>query len=539
MPDIRGAPARPDKALSAAAAALSFALSFALAAGLGGPLEGTALAQGNYQSSPLGGRSALLGGTGVVLGVDGAAPFLNPATMTRIEDTSLAFSSNFYRFSHRSIDRWEQPGPVDAARFGGLNLGDTSASGYELNTLPDSTCFFIDRGPRGEKKRLGAMAPAVRGSHKFSFCIGKIEEGDLSINAEPFAGSSGNWRVNRARSLNYDWSRWSVGPSWSYNIDDKFAIGLSLHGTLARYEQSMSVVTAIEDTASGTALLSSLQSGVNGAAWGLIGYAGATYQASDIFSVGLSVRTPSLHFFNAFSGTFSRQDTFGDPSSGTYLWAGDGSFVSTAPLRIAVGGAAEWTRMRLELNGFVYPALFEFAGADILREEVEVALDGTVKRAKTRLPLSEDSRTVVNVGLGSEIFVRESLSFLLGVLTDFSALPPMRGPIPGGSRLVYDRKSGVHASLGMVSYSDYGDLVLGARMTFSSGQVAAVNGFVSPPRLEPVYYSEIGGMIVVAGRVNLRTLVKAARSIGEAVEKGGDQNMKKPTEPMQEPTKKD
>jgi hypothetical protein len=535
VPDKRRTPARQKNALSAAAAALSFAL----AAGLGGPLSGSALAQGNYQSSPLGGRSALLGGTGVVLGVDGAAPYLNPATMTRIEDTSLAFSSKFYQFSRRSIDRWEQPGLVDAERFGGLNLGDTSTSDDELGTLPDSTCFFIEGGPRGVKKRAGAALAAVRGSHKFSFCIGKIEEGQLSINAEPFAWSSDSVRVNRSRSLNYDWSRWSVGPSWSYNINDKLAIGLSLHGTLARYEQSMSVVTSIEDVASGKAMLSSLQSAVNGSAWGLIGYAGATYQATDIFSVGLSVRSPSLHFFNGFSGTFSGQDTFGGASSGTYLWAGEGSFVTTSPLRIALGGAAEWTRIRLELNGFWYPALFEFAGADVLRDEVNVALDGTLARGKSRLPISEDAKTVVNVGLGSEIFVRESLSLLLGVLTDFSALPPMKGTIPGGSRLFYDRKSAVHASLGMVSYTDYGDLVLGARMSFASGQMASVNAFVSPARLEPVYYSEIGGMLVFAGRMSLRTLVKTARSIEEAWDKGGDPDMKKPTEPMRRPTKKD
>jgi hypothetical protein len=39
-------------------------------------------AQGNDLSAPTGGRSALMGNTGVALARDGAAPFYNPATWT-------------------------------------------------------------------------------------------------------------------------------------------------------------------------------------------------------------------------------------------------------------------------------------------------------------------------------------------------------------------------------------------------------------------------------------------------------------------------
>src|SRR5689334_14206697 len=73
-----------------------------------------ARAQANDRSSPLGGRSALMGNTGVALGRDGAAPFLNPATVVAIDDRRLAFSVNFLTFQVNDFSDWQQPGTVDA-----------------------------------------------------------------------------------------------------------------------------------------------------------------------------------------------------------------------------------------------------------------------------------------------------------------------------------------------------------------------------------------------------------------------------------------
>src|SRR5687767_8918643 len=80
-----------------------------------------AYAQGNDLSSPTGGRSALMGNTGVALGRDGAAPFNNPAAIVRIRDESLAFSVNYYSLGIASFERWHQPGPV-AEQFGQVKL---------------------------------------------------------------------------------------------------------------------------------------------------------------------------------------------------------------------------------------------------------------------------------------------------------------------------------------------------------------------------------------------------------------------------------
>src|SRR5215471_8877450 len=74
----------------------------------------TARAQGNYKSTPTGGRSALLGDTGIALGSDGSSPFLNPATIVRIHDANLAFSVSFFSLGVTSFSAFHQPGAVDA-----------------------------------------------------------------------------------------------------------------------------------------------------------------------------------------------------------------------------------------------------------------------------------------------------------------------------------------------------------------------------------------------------------------------------------------
>ena len=51
-------------------------------------------AQGNAYGTPIGGRSALMGNTGVALGVDGAAPFQNPATIVKLDDHRFSADPN-------------------------------------------------------------------------------------------------------------------------------------------------------------------------------------------------------------------------------------------------------------------------------------------------------------------------------------------------------------------------------------------------------------------------------------------------------------
>src|SRR3954454_596043 len=93
-------------------------------------------AQGNDLSAPTGGRSALMGSTGVALARDGAAPFFNPATIVRIRDERLAFSVNFYALSLVHFTDFHQPDALDETLFGPGSSGDSGLLSSTFRVLP-------------------------------------------------------------------------------------------------------------------------------------------------------------------------------------------------------------------------------------------------------------------------------------------------------------------------------------------------------------------------------------------------------------------
>ncbi|MGO8997193.1 MAG: hypothetical protein ACLQVI_28080, partial [Polyangiaceae bacterium] len=132
-----------------------------------------ARAQGNDRSAPIGGRSALMGNTGVALAEDGAAPFLNPATIVRINDQALAFSVNFFTFSATNFTNWHQPAPADPSQFGSVALSNTSINTNGFNVLPSTLClFFTVAGITAEGEPDGVLH---RGRQKLAVCVGSLE----------------------------------------------------------------------------------------------------------------------------------------------------------------------------------------------------------------------------------------------------------------------------------------------------------------------------------------------------------------------------
>ncbi|KYF53446.1 hypothetical protein BE08_23560, partial [Sorangium cellulosum] len=472
-----------------------------------------ARAQGRYESALLGGRSALLGSTGVVLGVDGAAPFLNPATLVRIEDRNIAFSSAFFRYAHRTLEGWHQPGPVDADRYGELRLDRTTVSDDGLSTLPDATCYFFDlKG--GE--RDGELARPPVGRQTLAACLAKTEESEFGFDALGFSGESAARRVDQAQTLRYAWGRTSAGPSWSYSASDRLAVGVSLSVVRTRYTSALSVSSIVEDVGTGAASSATYQTALSGDSWDLLAHLGATYRLNRVFSAGISLRTPSVHVFDSLDASY--QHTLAAGTAAVRHWSGEGEFVAPSPARLAVGASAEWSRLRLELDGFFYMGQREFARIAADRQEIAIEGGTVTSRRRSRLDVVEAAAPVVNVGLGAEVFLTRDLSLLGGVVTDFNALSSLRGPLSIESGLFFERMSGAHAALGMVSYTRYGDLVFGARFDYAAGQMAAVNTFAFPVRLDPIDSRELGATLVLAGRISLRTVESVARNIGEAVE---------------------
>ncbi|HEY8945482.1 MAG TPA: hypothetical protein VIM73_14535, partial [Polyangiaceae bacterium] len=298
-------------------------------------LASNVFASGNHHSAPMGGRSALMGGTGVALGADGAAPFLNPATITRVSGGRLAFSSRFYRFSQHRLKNFYTPGPADAT-FGDLRFTETTEVDHRLHSVPDSVCYFFP------------SVPGLSLRQKLSLCLTTLEEQELSLSALGYRGSSGAFRLNQNQHFDESWSRFNLGPTWGVVLNEDLAVGGSLLVAFTRYQHAILGSSVLEDTTDGAATTSSLESVVSAASWDLTARLGATYALSRHVSLGASVTLPLFHLFGSI------RETFLDESDTSRLqWSGSGAFNAIPPLEFRLGVGGEWESIRFEFDTFL------------------------------------------------------------------------------------------------------------------------------------------------------------------------------------------
>ena len=99
-----------------------------------------------------------MGGTGVALGQDGSVPFLNPAAMSRIADTRLAFSVKLFRWTRAYYENLAaQPPTWDD------QLPEIKTTRNRLRGIPSTFCAFVTLAGLLPAQNEGLLA-ALHGS---------------------------------------------------------------------------------------------------------------------------------------------------------------------------------------------------------------------------------------------------------------------------------------------------------------------------------------------------------------------------------------
>ena len=475
-------------------------------------VAGSASAQGNPLSAPIGGRSALMGNTGVALARDGTAPFLNPATIVRINDNSLAFSVNFYTFASTSFTGWHQPGPPDASQFGNVALDHTSIETSGFRIFPSTLClFFTIRGVTAEGASDGGLH---RGRQKLAVCFGSTEFQDTVLPALSFRGSTSLGTTAQTQSLQRNWNRFQAGPTYSISLSDDFALGASLHGiyTSESFALESSSITSAQG---GGAIASSLGAGGQGRAFDLTAILGAAYHVGRV-TLGASVQLPALHVFGTYQATL--QDAYGVAGAdNATLTSGSGSFNAPPPVRFSLGAGAEWQRLVLEVDGsFLLPV---GAISSSLNGATTTLAGGASSASFFSAAYSIQEHPVWNTALGAEYFLSRSFSLVGGGSTSLSTLPAL-SPTMSLGNLVQARSSSVSASLGIGSYGAGADLLIGAQLGYAWGQSMAINPYVLPNDWAVVDTHSYSVMLVLAGATDLRAIGRAVEKVENAVTTG-------------------
>jgi hypothetical protein len=458
-----------------------------------------------------------MGGTGVALGVDGAAPFLNPATITRIGTSRLAFSSRFYRFSHQRIHDFHRSGPASSPQLEEARFADTGESRTRVHSVPDSVCYFFPT--------IGALT----GRQRLSICLSKTEEQELSLKALSYRGSAGDLRLDQSQHFDVDWSRFHLGPTWGLGLSERFSIGAALLVAFTRYQHAIVASSVVEQSTAGTASVASYEELVSAFSWDIAPRIGMTYQLSPHLSLGASATFPLAHIAGGVRKT--RMTELDGARTQSF---GDGDFDAKPPLQLSLGLGAEWEAMRFEVDAFVTPGTSRYARGNIDRQEVAVETEAIVARDRSTVRVRETTQPVVNLAAGAEIFVARRLSLLAGIQTDLNALEDL-DPADDESRLFRTRLNYYRAGAGVCSYTDFGDLMLGLRFEYGTGQLSPANTLAAPPALGHADIDEFGVMVVLAGSINWQSISQAAADVGEVVRGKASPPPATPPKPLQPP----
>jgi hypothetical protein len=463
-----------------------------------GALSGAAreaAAQGNPRSTPIGGRAVLMGGAAVALGRDGAAPFINPATIVRTDDATLAFSVNLWRWRQFTVKDWYRPEPADP-RFGGLPGGDASLRDSSFDVLPSTLCLFL---PALGGARLHA------GRHKLGACLGTIESDELTFTSETYSPIGGT-RPRELESLQRSWRRLEVAPTYSVQITDELAAGASLVGMFGTFR---SVTNAASTSFAANFTGTSLYSAAEGTSLDLSGIVGATYRAG-AETLGVSFRFPSAHIQGAGSFNDFRQVT----GVGEAVVARDaqGRFSAPSPARFVIGSGTEfsWGSLEVDLAYVFQRTAAQFAYTGVERGNAT----GTATENALTINRTESARGVFGVSVGSEIFLSQKFGVLTGATTDLSAVPSNGLSDTPGS-FFQARMHRLGLSLGLAHYSESTELMFGSEVSYGWGQTLVPDAYQVPPRFAIADLESTRVVFVLAGTTSLRAL---KRTVDDAAE---------------------
>jgi hypothetical protein len=462
-----------------------------------------ARAQGSYRSAALGGRSALMGDTGVALGTDGAAPFLNPATVVRVEST-LALSVTFISIDVLRGGSWYVPGPVDP-RYGSVPPVGADIGRISGNALPSTLCLFSSL-PKLWQRKATTEPPTRTGNEKLALCLGTTELQAFDWVGQGYQPPQGGGLIAQASSVRFSWQRFVVAPTYAIDVTNDLAFGASLQGTFTNFGSSSSV-GAITTGSTIAPTSSSYQFGASGSDFGLSAIIGGTLRVGKL-AIGASVQSPDVSIYgHGNESNYVDYATAAAQASATYL--GQGGFHARNPTRMALGIGYDWPHGSVEFDAQLALADGNALEMDLQGTQTQLPAATSVPQALT---LNTRYQPTVNASAGIEVFVRKSFSLLGGFATDFSAVDGL-----GPASLAPTKVNRLLGSFGVGSHSDGGTVLIGAQAYFGWGQALAPNVYANPPVETPTNVQTFGILFVLAGATDLKAITRAVNDVRQLV----------------------
>jgi len=474
-----------------------------------------AAAQSSYRMSPVGGRTTLVGGTGLVYGHDSASAFLNPGTVVRVDSNRLSFSVDFYYLSLLQSSSWYQPGTIDRATFGDVRREDnTAVSAFDFDSLPGSICLYF---------RIADLPFLVREAKKelrerqarLGVCLASVQWGSFAFNAEDYEQKTPTGVSRQAHNVRQTFRRLAFGPTYSMYVSNALAIGASLHFTRSSH-RSLFGATATTFGGPRGPIDSQFYEFARGDSHDLTATFGAFYRLGSHQTVALALELPSVHLFGSGGLNYRTQYSGGAGSASSTLVA-DGSFATQTPLRIGLGTGIEQDWGTAELNVGMYLPVGSAYAAEFDGRSFDSAAGAAPVDATRSLSLSTRARGAVNVGVGGEVFLTPRISLLGGLSSDMTIVP--KGTLKNDLLNFYpSRMHRVALSFGVGSHGEGGDLLIGSEMSYGWGERLTPNMYQLPPGLDVTDQKMFGFLFVLAGSTSFKSIKRAVEDVTKALD---------------------
>lgn len=456
----------------------------------------------NYRGTPIGGRTATMGGAATAAGNDSAMPYLNPAGLAGVPGDIFAVSASVYGHTSTAYKRFFFPRGSNPV-FGPITTTSESFESTTTFELPSSVMYYkqIGRPDAAWGHRLG-VALVIPTVTRTSF-VANFEGRHPDVNGRRLIAYTSS-----AEGADY----W-LGPSYAAGYKDRLRFGVS---AFLVYRQTLFTLSQQERFSlfGGAGDLSSIKTvGASARAFGAAVVAGAQARVVDKLWAGLGVSLPSV----PLSGRYVSNDSSTLNGNGTSVDVAvtrEANYEFRTPLRL--NGGVAWDdrkRFSLALDAHYYLPLDRAERIEGV-ERLRTAIGGDLPRAAAN-ELAGDGRAegVFNISVGAEAVVTEWLSLRAGFFTD-RAWTPKIGASPGDLGRARVNRFGLTGGLG-TTFGSF-DTTAGLVFLRGTGDYGASDSRSATPSLNPVAspMTENTILFVLSGAV---TTEEAKRTIEQAV----------------------
>lgn len=430
--------------------------------------------EGNYKFENFGNQSILLNGNVTGSVSDLGLAYYNPARLGLVESPSFTISGRAYEwFNYDFKNVLDTEEDLSDSSFDGIP--GTVAGTFEVDFLP---------------------------GHKFAYSLISRYRTDIGINyasgiifddpigpVEDVAERITD--ISLKNSVKDEW----FGLTWAYPLSEKFSIGASIFGSIyelrADGDTFITVQRTDESVASYTRNLRYKQD-----VYGLFFKLGAAWRWDKV-DMGLNISFPfvSLHddaeakFEEFLSGLDDlEEDRF------VFFDLNDLENRRRTSFGVAMGAGVPIGKSKLHFNVEWFSKLSEYERISIDESVLE-------ERGLTQSPFNEELRSVVNFGMGAEIFLSPSFGLIGSFTSDYSAFisdANLFDLLNQSAKNVNILNDFWHFGFGVDwKIKKFGDLVLGATYSRTSSDIDdqpdLPGGDESPSVGEPVEIAtEIG-----------------------------------------------